>query len=74
MLPYKIVDGKRQQGVTVFHAPRAKHSQKPLTMRKLIEKVSGRNGFNKVELFARERRLENWDVWGNEVDSDIDIM
>lgn len=32
-LPYKIVDGKRQQGVTGFLEARREHSQKPERMR-----------------------------------------
>ena len=74
MLPYKIVNGKRQQGTTVFHAPRTKHSAKPIEMRRLIEKVSDRNDFNKIELFARipkeiieDPTLKGWDAWGLEI-------
>ena len=66
MIPYKIIDGKRQQGTTVIHAPRQKHSQKPIEMRQLIERVSDREGFSKIELFARQK-IEGWDAWGNEV-------
>lgn len=40
ILPYKIVDGKRQQGVTGFYAPKQEHSKKPDIMRSMIEKVS----------------------------------
>lgn len=71
-LPYKLIDGKRQQGTTVIHAPRREHSQKPEEMRTLIEKVSDRDGFSKLEMFAR-RSAEGWDVWGNEVESDINL-
>lgn len=67
MIPYKILDDKRQQGTTLITAPRRKHSQKPEEMRRLIEKVSDRPGFNKIELFARHRTL-GWDVFGNQVD------
>lgn len=70
MLPYKIEGGKRQQGTTYIYAPRTKHSKKPEGMRKLIKKVSDREGFNKIELFARDA-IDGWDVWGNEVESDI---
>jgi len=72
MIPYKTVDGKRQQGITFFEAPRQKHSQKPKEMRDFIEKVSDREGFNKLEIFAR-KKTEGWDVWGNEVESDIKL-
>jgi len=66
MIPYKVVNGKRQQGTTSFHAKRMKHSQKPERMRDLIEKVSDREGFQKLEMFARMDSY-GWDVWGNEV-------
>lgn len=69
VLPYKTVDGKRQQGVTGFDAPRLKHSQKPEEMRQMIEKVSYPPY---IELFARDK-TPGWSVWGNEVDSDIDM-
>lgn len=64
-LPYKVVDGKRQQGLTAFLAPKGRHSQKPEEMRRMIEKVSYPPF---IELFARER-VEGWDAWGNEVQS-----
>jgi len=69
MVPYKVLDGKRQQGVTGFDAPRGGHSVKPEVMRKMIEKVST-GPF--LEMFAREK-TPGWDVWGNEVESDIDL-
>lgn len=62
-LPYKIVDGKRQQGKTGFYEPKTIHSRKPETMREMIEKVSYEP---RIELFAREKK-ETWDCWGNEV-------
>lgn len=68
MIPYKITDGKRQQGTTVIHAPRQEHSKKPGKMRGLIEKVSDRAGFNKIELFARQE-VAGWDTWGNELNN-----
>lgn len=62
-IPYKVVDGKRQQGRTLIIAPRGKHSEKPEEMREMIETVSV-GPF--VELFAR-REYDGWDCWGNEV-------
>jgi N6-adenosine-specific RNA methylase IME4 len=62
-LPYKIIDGKRQQGITCFNAPKKKHSEKPEEMRKMIETVSYGDY---IELFAR-KTSPGWDVWGNEV-------
>jgi len=45
-----------------------RHSQKPLEVRNRIEALFPRA--KRVELFARERP-KNWDVWGDEVESDI---
>ena len=73
MIPYKVIDGKRQQGITAIHAPRQKHSQKPEEMRELINKVSDRPGFNKLEMFARTK-VEGWSIWGNELDNDVEIV
>ena len=70
MLPYKVEDGKRQQGVTGFEAKRTEHSAKPSEMIRMIEKVSDREGFNKIELFARNRK-DGWDCWGLEIDKRI---
>ena len=67
VLPYKMLDGKRQQGVTGFFAPKGIHSAKPDEMRQMIEKVSYGP---RLELFAREYH-DGWDCWGNEVESDI---
>lgn len=61
-LPYKIINGKRQQALTVLYANREKHSKKPIQMYEYIEKVSYANY---IELFARDKR-KNWDSWGNE--------
>ena len=73
MIPYKTIDGKRQQGTTVFDAPRTKHSKKPIEMIKLIEKVSDRNGFKKLEMFARDKKY-GWDNWGNELEKSVEIV
>ena len=61
-LPYKTMDGKRQQGITGFYAPKQEHSRKPDAMREMIERVSYAP---RIELFAREA-FPGWDVWGNE--------
>jgi len=47
-----------------------KHSKKPQAMRDLILKSVG--DLSRIELFAREK-TEGWDVWGNEVESDIEL-
>lgn len=62
-LPYKILDGKRQQGKTGFYAVKTEHSEKPEEMRQMIEKVSYAPY---IELFARHS-FDGWDCWGNEV-------
>ncbi len=60
----------------IIEEPLTKHSQKPAIVRdKIIELVGD---LPRVELFARkENRLwdnfQNWDVWGNEVESDIKL-
>ena len=51
-------------------APRQAHSQKPEEVYDIIDRcVEG----NKIELFARKKR-QGWDVWGNEVESDIELL
>lgn len=67
-LPYRTTEsGKRAQGVTAIQAPRAAHSAKPDKMRRMIEHVSYAP---RLELFARGKS-DGWDVWGNEVQSDM---
>ena len=53
----------------VFSAENIRHSQKPDKFYKLIEPL----GENRIDLFARKKR-EGWDVWGNEVESDINLI
>ena len=61
------VNSKERHWSTWFEAKRGNHSEKPQVARDIIEKCfSG----NKIELFARQK-TEGWDVWGNEVESDI---
>jgi len=55
---------------SVFREARRKHSQKPDCVRKWIDECFP--NMSKIELFARQK-TEGWDVWGNEVDSDIDL-
>jgi len=51
-----------------WHLPREKHSRKPDFFRNLITETFG--DLERIELFAREKH-EGWDVWGNEVVSDV---
>ena len=55
---------------TVFTEQVKKHSQKPEEAYRIIERLYPNT--NKLELFARNKR-DGWDVWGNEVDSDITL-
>ncbi len=55
---------------TWFLNERHRHSEKPQFFRDIIRQVSG--DLMKIELFARERTF-GWDVWGNEVKSDIEL-
>ncbi len=54
---------------TWFEAKRGEHSEKPAVVRDIIEKCFDGN---RLELFARRKAL-GWDVWGNEVESDIEF-
>lgn len=47
---------------------REQHSKKPDEVRVRIEQMFPTQ--NKIELFARQR-VDGWDAWGNEVESDI---
>ena len=55
---------------SVYKEKKSKHSKKPQYFRNLIEKQFPDK--TKLEMFAREK-TEGWDVWGNEVESDIDL-
>lgn len=55
---------------SVVISPRRLHSQKPDEVRENIIKLFG--DLPRIELFAREK-IEGWDVWGNEVESDISL-
>jgi N6-adenosine-specific RNA methylase IME4 len=54
-----------------FIASTSGHSTKPIEARNLIEYCYP--NYSKIELFAREK-TEGWDVWGDEVESDIDLL
>jgi N6-adenosine-specific RNA methylase IME4 len=49
---------------------RRRHSQKPDTIRNRIMRMFPTQ--NKIELFSRNK-VEGWDCWGNEVESDIEL-
>lgn len=46
------------------------HSKKPTIARDRIVELFG--NVPRVELFARQK-IEGWDIWGNEVKSDIEL-
>lgn len=50
--------------------PRGRHSQKPDKIRDEIIRLIG--DLPRIELFARQK-TPGWDVWGNEVESDIKL-
>lgn len=52
----------------ILVAPVEKHSKKPAIVRDKIVQLFG--DLPRIELFARQK-TEGWDVWGNEVESDI---
>ena len=54
----------------LVEAKMSKHSKKPKDVRDNIVKLCG--DLPRIELFAREK-IEGWDVWGNEVESNIDF-
>ena len=54
----------------LVEAERTKHSKKPEEVRNRIVKLMG--DIPRIELFARQK-TEGWDVWGNEVESDIEL-
>ena len=51
---------------------RTKHSKKPFQVRDRIEWMFGFE-LPRIELFARQK-TKGWDVWGNEVESDIELL
>ena len=55
---------------TVFDI-RTTHSKKPAEVRHRIVDLMG--DLPRIELFARQK-TEGWDVWGNEVESDINLL
>ena len=54
----------------LVEAERGKHSEKPNEVRERIAELMG--NLPRIELFAR-RKVDGWDCWGNEVESDIEL-
>lgn len=66
-------NGIKRQSASIFNTQvhgRSKHSQKPIKFKEDIVRLFG--DLPRIELFAREK-TEGWDVWGNEVESDIEL-
>ena len=59
---------KRPLIPAVFQAENIRHSEKPQKFYSMVEKL----GETRIDIFARKKR-DGWDVWGNEVESDIDL-
>lgn len=53
-----------------FIASKGEHSRKPDEARKMIDRFYPNS--KKIELFARQR-VDGWDAWGNEVESDVTL-
>jgi N6-adenosine-specific RNA methylase IME4 len=60
---------KRKAFPTMVQCKTDKHSKKPQIFRDLILPF----GETRIELFARQK-TDGWDVWGNEVESTIEII
>lgn len=54
----------------IIDTPIEGHSKKPGEARERVVQLMG--DLPRIELFARNR-TDGWDVWGNEVDSDVDL-
>ena len=64
----KYIERERRDVKQVIFAPVERHSQKPAEARERIIAMYGE--VPRVELFAR-KRVDGWDAWGNEVESDL---
>jgi len=64
------LDRKSKNVRQIIYYPVRKHSQKPDEARNRIVQLMG--DLPRIELFAREK-APGWDVWGNEVESDIEL-
>jgi len=61
---------KKHNVMSYIESQRIEHSKKPDEVRTQIVELLG--DLPRIELFARQK-TEGWDVWGNEVESDIDL-
>jgi N6-adenosine-specific RNA methylase IME4 len=65
-----VAKAERGKIHSVFTEQVTKHSKKPEIAYQIIERLYPET--NRLELFARQKR-SGWDVWGNEVESDIEL-
>ncbi len=66
----KCLPRQRKDIKQVILKPVERHSQKPAEAMNRIVELYG--NLPRIELFAR-RKVEGWDCWGNEVESDIEL-
>ncbi len=64
--PHRILMNVKQLVI----AERTKHNKKPDVVRERIVELMG--DLPRIELFARQK-TSGWDVWGNEIESDITL-
>ena len=67
---HQIIDTLDDYETPVIYSPIEQHSKKPDITRDKIIELCGE--LPRVELFARQK-VEGWDAWGNEIESDIHI-
>ena len=65
-----VAKEERGKILSVFTERSKRHSQKPEIAYDIIERLYPST--KKLELFARNKRT-GWDVWGNEVESDVSL-
>lgn len=70
LTPKGILNRQSASISQIILAPRREHSRKPDEVREKIIELCG--DLPRIELFARQK-TEGWDVWGNEVESDIEL-
>lgn len=56
---------------SVVVTPIESHSKKPQEVRNRIVSLMG--NIPRIELFARQK-TEGWDIWGNELENDVDLL
>ena len=61
---------KKHNVKSLVEVKRTRHSEKPAIIRDKIIELFG--DLPRIELFARQK-IKGWDVWGNEVKSDIEL-